>query len=479
LKYTGPRFTETSTTSSRTTHAMSNKILRNALVFAAAVVSAVAGHAQLQAPVSFPGTTAVGQQSTALTVTVTMKASGTAAAPRLVVQGTTTPGPAPADFVISSTAGTCAAGQTYSIGNKCTVNVVFQPSFPGQRAGAVQVLSAGGALLGSQVIVGTATGSLPVLVPGNIQTVAGDGAWIYGQDGVPATSASIFLPMGVVTDAAGNFYLSDSNNNRVRRVDFQSGLISTVGGTGTPGYSGDGGPATAAMVNTPSGIVMDGAGNLYFADSGNDIIRRIDAISGIITTVAGTPQTEGYSGDNGPATSAHLTAPQSLTFDAAGDLIIADTGNQVIRKVNVQTGIITTIAGIGGQPGYNADGILATTAYLSEPWGVTYGIDGVTLYIADLNNNRVRSVNALGIIQTVVGNGQRGYAGDASNVSQAILNNPAAVAFDPAGDLFIGDSGNNRVRMVAAATQIINTVAGDGFEEYDGDGKAANVASLY
>ena len=474
MKHTGPRCAKRSIASFGMTLPMNNKILRNTLVLMAAVVCTAVGQAQIQAPVAFSGSTAVGQQSTALTVTVTMTASGLSAAPIVVDQGAATPAAAP-DFV--SAGGTCAANQTYSIGNQCTVNVVFQPSFPGQRPGAVEVLSAGGALLGSQLIVGTGTGGLPVLIPGNIQTVAGDGSWTYAGDGVAATTASIFLPMGVVTDAAGNIYLSDSTNNRVRRVDFNSGLISTVAGNGTQGYSGDGGLATAAEVSSPSGIVMDGAGNLYFADSGNHIIRRIDAVSGIITTVAGTPQAHGYSGDNGAATSAKLTTPEGLAFDAAGDLIIADTGNNVLRKVNVNTGVITTIAGTGTS-GYNGDGILATTAYLNSPWGAAFGPDG-TLYIADLNNNRVRSVDGLGIIHTVVGTSQAGYAGDGGNVSQALLNNPATVALDPAGDLFIGDSGNNRVRMVTVGNQQINTVAGDGNEEFGGDGAQANQAGIY
>jgi hypothetical protein len=454
---------------------MSYPIFRTALVFLAAVVGAAGVQAQIQAPVAFPGSTVVGQTSTALTVTVTMTGSGQSAAPIVVVQGATTPAASP-DFVVAS-GGMCAAGQTYAPTQTCTVNVVFQPTFPGQRPGAVEVLTAGGTLLGSQLIVGTATGGLPVLIPGNIQTVAGDGNWTYVKDGVAATTAPIYLPSGVVTDAAGNIFLSDTTNNRVRHVDSQSGLISTVAGNGESGYGGDGGPATAAMINNPSGIVMDGAGNLYFADSGNNVIRRIDAVSGIITTVAGTGQA-GNGGDGGPATSATLTTPEGLTFDAAGDLIIADTFNNVIRDVSVKTGLISTIAG-NGTAGYNNDGLLATTAMLNEPWSVAYGPDG-TLYIADLSNNRVRSVNGVGIIQTAVGNGTQGYQGDGQVVSSSTeLNGPAAVALDPAGDLFIADSGNDRVRVMTVGNQQISTVAGDGSEQFGGDGAQANLASIY
>jgi sugar lactone lactonase YvrE len=478
MQRTGPRISHLFSASSRTANPMKKRILRNVFVFAAAVSGAAAGQSQIQSPVVFPGTTAVGQQTAAVTVTVTMTSSGLSAAPTVVVQGAKTGTTAPPDFVMAATAGTCAANTAYLASNTCTVNVVFQPSYPGQRPGAVEVLSQTGTLLGSQLIVGNAIGGLPVLSPANIQTVAGNGLWVYSKDGVLATSASIFLPMGVVTDAAGNLFLSDSNNNRVRRVDGVSQVITTVGGNGSPGYSGDGGPATAAMVNMPSGIVMDGAGNVYFADSGNNIIRRIDAVSGIITTVAGTPQTNGYAGDGGLATAALLTTPEGLAFDAAGDLIIVDSGNQVVRKVDVATGKISTIAGVAGVAGYNGDGILATTAYLNGPWGAAVGPDG-TLYIADLQNNRIRSVNALGIIQTVAGNGMRGYSGDGANVSEAILNNPASVAVDPAGDLFVGDAGNNRVREVTAGDKQINTVAGDGIEGFGGDGSPSNQADLY
>jgi hypothetical protein len=458
---------------------MNVKTIRNAFVGMAAVVVTAASQAQIQAPVAFSGTTAVGQQSTARAVTVTMTAGGTSAAPIVVVQGAATPGPAPADFVLSSAGGSgyCVANHNYSIGDQCTVNVVFQPSFPGQRTGAVEVLSQSGTLLGSQLIVGNATGGLPVLIPGNIQTVAGDNTWTYTGDNVAATTSSIFLPQGVVTDGAGNIYLSDTSNNRVRRVDAQTQVITTIAGTGTAGFSGDGGLATSAMVNAPSGMAMDGAGNLYFADSVNNIIRRIDAVSGMITTVAGTPQTHGYSGDGGAATSARLSMPEGVAFDAAGDLIIADTGNNVIRKVNASNGVITTIAG-QGRAGYNGDGILATAAYLNQPWGIAYSPSGL-LYIADFSNNRVRFVDGAGTIHTAVGSTTAGYTGDGDSATTALLDNPACVAFDPAGDFFICDAANNRVRIVTVGNGQINTVAGNGLGLYGGDGAQSNLASLH
>ncbi len=379
------------------------------------------------------------------------------------------------DFSVAS-GGTCTSNAAYVAGQQCTVNVIFAPQYPGLRRGAVLLKAADGSLLGSTLIAGVATGSLPVLNPGRIDTVAGDGELNYRADGVPATQAPIFLPYGVVVDPAGNIYLSDTNNNRVRRVDAQSGLISTIAGNGGSGYSGDGGPATQATISQPCGLAIDGAGNLYFADSGNAIIRRIDAISGIITTVAGTPSAPGYSGDGSAATSAELSSPRGLTFDAAGDLFVADTNNNVIREVAVGTGTISTVAGTG-IAGYSTDGVLATGAQLNSPWTVSIGADNA-FYIADLGNNRVRKVTS-GVISTVAGTGNRGFSGDAGAATSAELNDPTSVILDPAGNLYIADSGNNRVRKVYNDTGYIETLAGNDSEQFSGDTGPANNASLY
>ena len=416
--------------------------------------------------------TPVGTVSQPVAVALVMRGNGQAAGPVALTSGV--PG---LDFAISDP-GTCAGYSPVTTGATCTLQVTFSPRYPGIREGAVQVLSADGhAVLASTPLSGIGKGGLPVLVPGTIQTVAGDGQWIFHGDGVPATSAPVFLPNGLAVDGAGNLFFSDSSNNRVRRVDAATGLISTVAGNGIAGYSGDNGSATEAEVNNPTGLVLDGAANLYIADSANNLIRRVDAVAGTITTVAGTPGTTGYTGDGGVATSATLTGPQGLALTPAGDLLIADAGNAVVRLLTVASKHITTVAGTG-TPGYNGDGLTATSARLNGPWGVASRSDGA-FAIADLNNHRVRLVSAAGIISTVAGTGVRGFSGDSSDATTGQLNSPAAVAFDPAGDLLIADAGNNRVRGVYGSPGVITTLTGTASEEFAGDAGPANQASLY
>lgn len=422
-----------------------------------------------QNPVALPGSTAVGRSAAAVDVTVTIKTAGSAAAVQAVTQGL-----AGADFAASG--GTCV-GTTYAVGQQCTVSVVFQPKYPGMRTGAVRVSAADGTVLGVTLLTGVGMGGLPVLSPGRIDTVIGSGQWIYRGDGVPGNMAQIFLPMGVFVDAGGNMFVSDANNNRVRRVDAHTGLISTVAGNGVPGFAGDGGPATQAMVSLPSALTLDGAGNIFFVDNGNHAVRRVDAVTHVITTVAGVGSVQGYAGDGGLATAAKLSLPEGLAFDAAGDLFIADTGNNVVRRVDAVTGIITTFAGTG-QGGYNGDNRSAVSAWLNSPWNLAFGADG-SLYIADLTNNRVRRVSAAGQITTVAGTGTRSFSGDGTSAATAGLNAPAAVAVDPAGNIYIADSANNRVRKILASNGTISTITGTGSEEFDGDAGPANMADLY
>jgi len=404
-------------------------------------------------------------------VSVTMITTGVVAVPEGLTLGI-----AGADFSVTS-AGTCG-GMSFTIGQNCDVTVVFQPRYPGIRYGAVVLRDSNGTLLGSTLLSGMATGSLSVLSPGEIDTVAGATDWLYQGDDVPATSATIFLPMGVVVDAHGNVYLADSGNDRIRRVDADSGRISTVAGNGTAGYSGDGGQAIAAMISNPQGLALDGAGNLYFADSNSDVIRRVDKVSGIITTVAGTPRSNGYTGDGYPATSAKLSKPEGIALDGAGDLYIADTGNHAIREVNATTGLISTVTGTG-LPGYSGDHGQAIDAKLNGPSDVNVGPDG-SLYIADTANQRVRMVTAVtGVITTIAGTGTQGYSGDGGLATATPLNAPSAVLLDPAGNIYIADAGNNRILEINVATNDIQTLSGGNSEEFGGDGGPANLATMY
>ena len=310
-----------------------------------------------------------------------------------------------------------------------------------------------------------------------ISTVAGNGTAGYSGDGGAATSAELNTPGGVVTtDASGNVYIPDYGNNRIRKVASGTGIISTFAGNGKAGYSGDGGVATSAELDAPAGVAVDASGNVYIADNGNDRIRMVAAGTGIITTIAGNGTTA-YSGDGGAATLAGLDVYYGVAVDASGNVYIADNGNDRIRKVAASTGIISTIAG-NGTAGYSGDGGAATSAKLDGPTGVAVDTSG-NVYIADKSNNRIRKVAAgTGIISTIAGNGTAGYSGDGGTATSAKLNNPGTVVVDVSGNVYIADNENNRIRMVAAGTGIISTIAGNGTAGYSGDGGAATLAEL-
>ena len=433
---------------------------------------------------TFPGTTAVGTSAAPTTVTLASPNGGTVSSIAVFTGGVLNLDFSPAT-VTPTPAGACTEGLVLTAGQSCTVAIGFTPSFPGIRQGAVlleQTDPSTGAttVLATTFVSGIGLGGLPVLVPGEINTVAGNGQWVYQQDNVQATAASIFLPTGLAVDAAGDLYLCDSSNNRIRRVDAISHVISTVAGNGNPGSSGDGGKSTAAELDNPSGLALDGAGNLYIADSGNNVVRRVDAISGLIHTVAGQIGSAGYSGDGHAATSAKLSSPQGLASTPTGDLVIADSGNNVIRLLSLTSGTIgsiNTIAGTG-VAGYSGDGRSATAASLKDPYGVAVRLDGA-IAIADMGNQVVRLLDLSGNINTVAGNGQSAFAGDNGPATQASLNTPAAVAFDPAGDLFIGDAGNNRVRGIFGSPGVIVTLTGNSSTQFSGDTGPEDQASLY
>jgi sugar lactone lactonase YvrE len=275
-------------------------------------------------------------------------------------------------------------------------------------------------------------------------------------------------------DKAGNLFIADQNNQRVRRVDAITKVITTVAGDGTATYSGDNGPGPAASLYYPNGVALDRGGALFIADTYNHRVRRVDAKTGGINTVAGNGSL-GYSGENGPATSASLNYPQEVAVDTAGNLFIADESNH-IRRVDVTTGFITTVAG-NGTAGYNGDNILATSAGM-RPFGVALD-DAGNLFIADSYNYRIRRVDAVtGFITTVAGNGTAAYSGDDGPATMASLNVPQKVTVDSAGNLFIADSNNYRVRRVDAVTQTITTAAGTRTQGFSGDEGSATSAML-
>jgi uncharacterized protein (TIGR03437 family) len=332
-----------------------------------------------------------------------------------------------------------------------------------------------------------------------ITTVAGNGAAAYSGDGGPATSASLKDPGGVFVDASGNIFIADTNNNRIREiaaggttittvvgqggvpafptltnpggifVDASGNLfiadtyasqiqelpaggttVKTIAGGGSTGYYGDGGPATSAALFDPAGVFVDAFGNVFVADTSNNVIRKF-TIGGNITTVAGNSGgTAGFSGDGGPATSAELHNPTSVWVDASGNMFIADSGNQRIRKVS-SSGTITTIAG-NGREGATGDGGPATSAGLYDPLGVVVDASG-NIFIAAALNNEIREVlAATGIITTVAGVGAPGFHGDGGVATSALLDHPSGIALDASGDIFIADTLNNRIREVSPST---------------------------
>src|ERR1700722_1160195 len=304
-----------------------------------------------------------------------------------------------------------------------------------------------------------------------ITTVAGNGTTNYSGNGGPANNASLNYPYGVAVDASGNLFIADSDNSVVRKVK-TNGIISTVAGNGTSQFAGDGGAATNASISDPFGVTVDTFGNLFIADTSNNRIRKVGP-NGVITTVAGDAGV-GYSGDGGPATNSSLYFPYGVAVDASGNLFIADFENNRIRKVGTNR-IITTAAG-DGDYGYSGDGGAANVATLWAPSSVAVDSSG-NLFIADFGNYRVRKVDADGMMTTVAGNGEKGYSGDGGAAINARLGGYTSVAVDASGDLFIVDSANERIREVGP-NGIISTVAGTGTIGRSGDGGAATDAQL-
>lgn len=279
-----------------------------------------------------------------------------------------------------------------------------------------------------------------------ISTIAGNNGTGYNGDNIPADSAKLNTPVAVAVDDSGNVYIADKLNNRIRKVTAATGLISTIAGTGVAGYNGDGIHADSAKIYFPSGVALDASRNVYIADQYNSRIRKITVSTGMISTIAGT-DSAGYNGDGILADSARLGLPSGIAVDGTGNLYIADQGNNRIRKVDAITNIINTIIGSGSQ-GYNGDGIDALTADLYYPHSIALNPSG-DIFLSDFNNGRIRKVSSsTNFISTVAGNGTFGYNGDHIPAISAELNGPHGIALDYLGNLFIADEGNSRIRMV-------------------------------
>ena len=290
------------------------------------------------------------------------------------------------------------------------------------------------------------TAAAPPAAQRTLRIIAGSGEPGYGGDGGPAAAARLAFPEGVAADVSGNIYIADFENHRVRRVD-RAGRIATVAGTGQHGFSGDGGPATAARLAFPSGVAADSAGNLYIADEGNRRVRRVDA-RGNIATIAGAGEES--------TGAAQPIFPSGVAVDGAGNVYIADDENHRVLRVD-RAGKVTAVAG-SGEPGYGGDGGPAAAARLYFPVGAALD-DAGNLYIADRSNHRIRKVDRAGIMTTVAGSGEPGFDGDGGPATAARLRFPGGAAVDSAGNLYVADSGNDRIRRVDAKGKI-TTIAG-------------------
>ena len=309
-----------------------------------------------------------------------------------------------------------------------------------------------------------------------ITTAVGTGEKGFAGDGGAAKAALLNGPFDVAFDAAGNLYFSDTFNNRIRRVDARSGVISTIAGNGEKGYSGDGGPATAASLNEPYGIVLDRAGNIFLADRLNRRVRRIDAASGIITTLAGTGDAA-YSGDGGPAAAAGLAEPNGLAFDVTQrHLYITDVADNRVRVVDLSAATIATFAGTGAAE-HSGDGGKATAAGTFGARAVKVGADG-TVYILERQGSSLRAVDPkTGVITTIAGTTARGYSGDGGPALAAVFDAPKEMAIDRDGSLLIVDTENHAIRRIDRRTGIVSAVAG-GHQGSGGDGGPATEAGL-
>jgi len=331
--------------------------------------------------------------------------------------------------------------------------------------------------LGRTFVADTLSQAIRVILGSTIVTYGGTGVAGRSGDGGPATAATLNSPFGLAVDSANNLIFTDLSNSAIRLITPGS-TISRIGGTYTQGFSGDGGPATSAKLSLPRGITVDSANNIYFCDTGNERVRRIDAVSQIITTVAGNG-VSAFGGDGGPATSANLSSPTGVVADSAGNIYIADTNNQCIRYVNMITGTINTVAGRPRIPGYSGDKSFATFALLNSPSHMAFDPSVGYYYFADDGNSRIRYVNAATkIIFTAAGNGSPFTTGDGGPAINAVFGSITSVAIDPSQNIYVSDGLGNAIRRIDAVTSTITTVVGTGVGGFSGDGLLGTLAKI-
>lgn len=446
---TGVNITLTNTTTGGT---WSSSAPTKASVSSAGVVR---GNAAGTATISYAVTGACG--NTVVTKAVTVNAAPTVSA----ITGTSSVA-AGASTTLTSTGTTWSSSNTSIATVNASTGVVT-----GIAAGTATITCSATNTCGTTYVTYAVTVAAPAASTYGISTYAGTGTLGFSGDGGAASSAQFSYPYAVAASSTGNVYVVDQLNNRIRKIT-SAGIISTIAGTGTYGNTGDGGAATAATLANPQGVAVDAAGNVYVADYGNNRIRKIST-TGIISNFAGS----GTGIDGGAATTADVYHPAAVAVDASGNVYIAETGNNRVRKVNT-SGIISTIAGTGVS-GYSGDAGAATAAKLSSPYGVTVDASG-NVYIADLGNNRIRKVSG-GVISTVAGTGVAGFSGDGGAATSANINTPYGMTMDASGNMYICDYNNFRIRRVSA-TCTISTIAGTGNPAYGGDGGMATLADL-
>jgi sugar lactone lactonase YvrE len=359
-----------------------------------------------------------------------------------------------------------------SSGQGVTVNSIFEINNTTSLSAFLRLMSAVGAKIEGQILNNNGVSTTNTLnISGYnhiITSVAGDGTANFSGDNSPSVKSQINTPNHISADSSGNIYIADTENHRIRRIGIISGNMITGAGIGNIPYTGvntpigDGGPAAAAKLLSPQGVYSHFSGNIYIADTGNNRIRRINT-SGIISTIAGDG-VNSFFGDGDIATNARLSSPKDVKLDLYGNLYIADTGNSRIRKVD-SSGIISTVAG-SSNPGFSGDGGQATLARLNSPSSIEIDLYG-NLYITDTVNNRIRKVDTSGIITTIAGNGTASFGGDNGQSTNANLNQPSSITFDKNSNIYIADSGNGRIRKINEYG-IITTIAGIGTGSYSG-----------